>query len=75
MLYQNDPRYSYAISASVRLGGWLQGPNLAGKIQKRGLDYTRKVRHGGTGMFDLLEVVYEKSFGHLEEYFATSRQR
>ena len=37
-------RYSYGISASVRLNCWLQGRKLLGKIQQKGLEFTQKVQ-------------------------------
>lgn len=44
VLSKSGLRYSYGISASVRLNCRLQGLNLAGKIQQRGLEFTQKVQ-------------------------------
>ena len=37
-------RYSYGVSASLRLNCWLQWPHLATKIHRRGLEFTEKAR-------------------------------
>ena len=44
VLSNSGLRYSYGISASVRLNCLLQGRKLAGKIQQRGLEFTQKVQ-------------------------------
>lgn len=38
-------RYSYGVSASLRLNCWLQWPHLATKIHRRGLEFTEKARN------------------------------
>lgn len=38
-------RYSYGVSASLRLNCWLQWPHLATKIHRRGLEFAEKARN------------------------------